>query len=406
MNQPLEDIRILDLSRVYAAPAGSMILADLGADVIRVESLTGSDSMREWGPFVNGESTYYFSSNRNKRSITLNLKEEKGKDVFLDLVKKADVVLENFKTGTMEKLGLGYEYLKTVNDQLIMCSVTGFGQTGPDKGAPGFDPVIQAISGLMDVTGDADGEPTKVGVPIADILTSNYVALSILSAIRMRDFNNQGQHIDLSLLDVQISSLANVSSGYLNAGKISKRVGNSHNNVVPYQVFRCKDDPIMLCAGNNGLYVKLCKLLNHPEWATDPRYCTNDKRLENEEELVSKIQQVMKKKTADEWMELLSQAKIPAGKVNTIDQAFDHPQVQARESVEVLTHPIVGEIKMTKNPMRFSDLNISSKYAPPLLGEHTEELLMEELGYSMEELDELRKQHVISYTAFDKIVDG
>jgi len=405
MKQPLEDIRILDLSRVYAAPAGSMILADLGADVIRIEPPEGSDSMREWGPFVNGESTYYFSANRNKRSITLNLKEEQGKNIFLNLVKKADIVLENFKTGTMDRLGLSYDDLKQVNNQIIMCSVTGFGQTGPHKSAPGFDPVIQALSGLMDVTGDPDGEPTKVGVPIADILTSNYVAISIMSAIRMRDINQEGQHIDLSLLDVQISSLANVSSSYLNAGEISKRVGNSHNNVVPYQVFHCQDHPIMLCAGNNGLYVKLCNVLGRPEWATDPRYCTNDKRLENEEELVKKIKEIMKRKTADEWLHLFNEAKIPAGKVNTIDQAFDHPQIQDRETVEVLTHPIVGKIKMTKSPMRFSNLNISSKYAPPLLGEHTEEILTEEFGYNLKELKELREKNVISYKDFDEILD-
>lgn len=396
MKQPLEDIRILDLSRVYAAPAGSMILADLGADVIRIESPEGTDNMREWGPFVNEESTYYFSANRNKRSITLNLKEETGKEIFLDLVRKADIVLENFKTGTMKRLGLSYEYLKTINDQLIMCSVTGFGQTGPYKEEPGFDPVIQAISGLMDVTGDADGEPTKIGVPIADMLTSNYVAISIMSAIRMRDFNNEGQHIDLSLLDVQISSLANVSSSYLNAGTVSKRVGNSHNNVVPYQVFHCKDHPIMLCAGNNGLYIKLCNLLGHPEWATDSKYCTNDKRLENEEELVSKIKEIMQKKTADEWLTLLSEVKIPAGRVNTIQQAFDHSQIQSRDTVEKINHPIIGNIKMTKSPMRFSNLNISSRYAPPLLGEHTQEFLIEELGYSREKLEELRKNNIIS----------
>lgn len=403
MKRALEDIRVLDLSRVYAAPAGTMILGDLGAEVIRVESIKGTDSMREWGPFVNGESTYYFSANRNKRSIALDLKTDKGKEVFLNLVRKADVIVENFKTGTMERLGLEYEYLKTLNDQIIMCSVTGFGQTGPYRTYPGFDPVIQAMSGLMDVTGPKDGEGTKVGVPIADILTSNYVALSILAAIRMRDFNQVGQHIDLSLLDVQISSLANVSSSFLNSGVLAKRLGNSHNNVAPYQVFYCKDHPIMLCAGNNGLFMKLCDVLGHSEWKKDPKYDSNDKRMENEKELVGKIGNIIKTKTADEWLSLFSDAKIPAGKVNTVDQAFDDPQVKARECVEILKHPEVGEIKITKSPLRFSDLNIQSKYAPPLLGEHTAEVLLE-LGYSVEEVLELKDNRIIGGKV-DEIVD-
>lgn len=395
MNQALEDIRILDLSRVYAAPAGSMILADLGADVIRIEHPEGSDSMREWGPFINGESTYYFSANRNKRSMTLDLKSERGKDIFLKLVKNADVVLENFKTGTLERMGLHYDYLNTINDQLIMCSVTGYGQHGPYKDEPGFDPVIQALSGLMDVTGDENGEPTKVGIPIADILTAKYVAISIISAIRMRDFNKKGQHIDLSLLDVQMSSLANVTSSYLNGGTITKRLGNSHNNIVPYQVFYAEDDPVMICAGNNRLFKRLSTLLNHPEWATDSRFSTNAKRLENKEKLTNKIQEIFKKKSANEWLALLSEAKIPAGKVNTIKQAVNHPQIQARETIEEINHSTLGKIKMTKSPLRFSNLNISTQYAPPLLGEHTDEILKNELSFNEEAIEQLKKANII-----------
>lgn len=395
MKQPLEDIRVLDLSRVYAAPAGAMILGDLGADVIRIEHPDGSDSMRDWGPFMNGESTYYLSANRNKRSVTLNLKDPKGKELFLELVKNADVVLENFKTGTMEKMGLGYDDLKKVNPKIIHCSVTGFGHSGPEKDEPGFDPVIQAMSGLMDVTGQSDGEATKVGIPISDILTSNYVAISIISAIRMRDRNHVGQHIDLSLLDVQMSSLANVSSSYLNAGVVSKRVGNSHNNVVPYQVFQCADDPIMLSVGNDRLFASFCRLINKSEWIIDERYRTNANRKENEEELVTQIKKIMQTKTANEWIQLLSAYKIPAGKVNTIEQAINQPQVQARATIEKLMHPIVGEVKMIKSPMRFSSLNITSRYAPPLLGEHTEEFFKKELGIEGKGLEELRKNSII-----------
>ncbi|MHA6259145.1 CaiB/BaiF CoA transferase family protein [Sporosarcina sp. CAU 1771] len=395
MKQPLEDIQVLDLSRVYAAPAGAMVLGDLGADVIRIEHPDGTDSMRDWGPFINGESTYYLAANRNKRSVTLNLKEPKGKELFLKLVKNADIVLENFKTGTMEKMGLGYEDLKKVNDKIIHCSVTGFGHTGPAKDEPGFDPVIQAMSGLMDVTGQSEGEATKVGIPISDILTSNYVAMSILAAIRMRDVNHVGQHIDLALLDVQLSSMANVSSSYLNTGVVSKRVGNSHNNVVPYQVFQCKDVPIMIAVGNDRLFARFCELVDRKEWVTDERYATNENRKKHENELVSQIKDIISEKLADEWIRLFSKYNIPAGKVNTIEEAIHQPQAKARGSVEKVVHPIVGTTQMIKNPMRFSGLNITSRYAPPLLGEHTEAFLSEELGLDSEELEQLKRDSII-----------
>ncbi len=397
MKQPLEDIKVLDLSRVFAGPAGSMILGDLGADVIRIEHPDGTDSMRDWGPFVNEESTYFLAANRNKRSVTLNLKEEKGKELFRKLVENADVILENFKTGTMDRMGLGYEEVKKINDKIIYCSVTGYGQTGPMNEEPGFDPVIQAISGVMDVTGRADGEATRVGIPIVDILTSNYVAISILAAIRMRDFTKVGQHIDLSLLDVQMSNMANIASSYLNVGQISKRVGNAHNNVVPYEVFQCADDPIMLSAGNDRLFERFCQLIGKSEWADDEKYKTNAARKENEKELIPQIIEIMKTKTATEWLELLSEYKIPAGKVNTIEEAIQHPQVEARETVEKMVHPVAGEVKMVRSPMRFSGLNITSRHAPPVLGEHTESFFKEELGLDDEELKELSDNGVIRF---------
>jgi crotonobetainyl-CoA:carnitine CoA-transferase CaiB-like acyl-CoA transferase len=373
-----------------------MLLGDLGADVIRVESPEGSDSMREWGPFVNGQSTYYLSSNRNKRSITLDLKKVKGKALFLELVKQADVVVENFKTGTMKRLGLDYEELKKVNNQIIMCSVTGFGQTGPLSEEPGFDPIVQALSGLMDVTGEKDGDGMRVGIPISDILTSNYVVISILAALRMRDLNQKGQHIDLSLLDVQMSSLANVSNSYLNTGVSPKRVGNSHISVVPYQVFKCKDDPIMLAIGNNRLFEKFCRVVNRPEWAVDSRYATNEVRLDNEEEFVEKVAAVIREKTADEWLDLFHKEKIPTGKVNTVEQAFEEPQVKARGVVEEIADAKYGKIKVTKNPLRFSELNISTRLSPPELGEHTEEILMKDLKLEEADIESLRQDGIIA----------
>jgi len=395
VTKPLEDIRVLDLSRVYAAPAGAMILSDLGADVIRVEPPGGSDSMRDWGPFVNGESAYYFTANRNKRSITLNLKEDEGKAMFFELLKKSDVVIENFKTGTMEKLGLGYEKLREANPGVVLCSVTGFGHTGPLSKNPGFDPVVQAMSGLMDVTGAIDGEATKVGIPIADILTSVYVALSVTAAIRQRDKTGEGQAIDMSLLDVQISSMANVASAYLNTGMVSERLGNRHNNVTPYQVFQCADNPIMICAGNDGLFRKFALVLGHPEWGSDERYKTNLQRKENEVELISLISPIIETKTSDEWLSKLAKAGVPAGRVNDVSQALEQEQVVARDSVESLKHPVIGEVKMVKNPMRFSNLTIESNVAPPLLGEHTESIYGELLGLDEVKINELRELNVI-----------
>lgn len=373
MMQPLENIRILDLSRVYAAPAGSMMLADLGAEVIRIEHPNGSDSMRDWGPFVQEQSTYYLCANRNKKSILLDLKTIEGRERFKDLVKDADIVLENFKTGDMARMGLSYEELKKVNPRLIYCAVTGFGQTGPLAHEPGFDPVIQAMSGLMHVTGSPEGEATKVGVPIADILTSNYVVISILAALRLRDQTDQGQFIDLALLDVQMSSLANVASAYLNTGFSSQRLGNRHNNVAPYQVFQCADGPLMICVGTDGQFEKFCAMLKHEEWAKDPRFLSNTLRKQHEAELVQMIANVTITKTRDEWITLLQQYKIPGGNVNTIAEALAQPQLIARDMIGEIEHEQYGTIKFIKSPLKFSNLNIQYKLAPPLLGEHTNE---------------------------------
>lgn len=371
--QPLENIRVLDLSRVYAAPAGSMILADLGAEVIRVEHPDGSDSMRDWGPFLNNQSTYYLCANRNKKSITLDLKTEEAREQFKELVKDADIILENFKTGDMARMGLSYEELKKINPCIIYCAVTGFGQTGPLAYEPGFDPVIQAMSGLMHVTGSPEGEATKVGIPIADILTSHYVVISILAALRMRDQTNDGQFIDLSLLDVQMSSLANVASAYLNTGFASERLGNRHNNVAPYQVFNCADGPLMICAGTDGQFKKLCLMLEREEWVNDARFITNTLRKQNEAVLVELITQITMTKTRDEWIGLLRQHKIPCGRVNTIAEALEQPQLIARDMIGEIEHEQYGKIKFVKNPLKFSSLNIEYKLAPPILGEHTKE---------------------------------
>lgn len=368
--QPLKDIKILDLSRVLAAPAGSMILGDLGAEVIRIEHPEGSDSMREWGPFTNGQSTYYLSANRNKKSITLNLKLESDCEKFKKLVTDADILIENFKTGDMKKLGLHYEELQKLNPRIIHVAVTGFGQTGPLASEPGFDPVIQAMSGLMDVTGAIEGEPTRVGIPIADILTSHYVVIGVLAALRQRDQTGKGQFIDLSLFDVQLSSMANVTSAYLNAGYVSKRVGNQHNNIAPYQVFKCKDGLIMICAGTDSQFVKLCNMLHKSEWIQDDRFKTNAFRKTHENLLADMINEITVTKKRDDWLQQLQKFKIPGGLVLTVAEALEHSQVKSRDLIGEIEHPVYGKVKFIKNPLQYSDLNIEYKNAPPILGEH------------------------------------
>lgn len=367
MGHSLEDIKILDLSRVFAGPHGSMILGDLGAEVIRVEAPQSTDSIREWWPFYQSESTYYISANRNKKSMTLNLKKEEGKEIFLNLVKKSDVLLENFKTGTMERLGLSYEDVKKVNPSIIMCSVTGYGQTGPFKKEPGYDPVLQAVGGVMEVTGSPEGNPMRVGLPIVDILSSLYVAISILSAIRYRDKSGEGQFIDISLLDVQVSSLANVASSYLTNGMVSTRVGNQHNNIVPYQVFECKDRSLMVACGNEGQFKDFCKVLNKEEWIEDERFSTNSKRVENKDMLTNKIQKIMYRKEAEEWFKLLSENNVPSGPVNNVKEVFEHPQVRAREMVKEVSHPNLGKVKLVRNPILFSKNKNKTTKNPPNL---------------------------------------
>lgn len=369
--RPLENIRVLDLSRVYAAPAGTMMLGDLGAEVIRVEQPGGSDSTRGWGPYAGGQSTYYLCANRNKKSILLNLKDEADREEFLELVRESDIVVDNFKTGDLKRMGLDYAQLKAVNPQIIHCSVTGFGQTGPLAFEPGFDPVIQAMSGLMDVTGEPDGVATKVGVPTADILTSHFVVIGILAALRQRDFTGEGQYIDLSLLDVQVSSLANVSSAYLNADFVSKRLGNRHNNVAPYQVFDCADGPLMFCVGTEGQYKKFCQAIGRPEWLTDERFSDNSKRKANEDELVRLLTPIIAEKTRDEWIAILQEHKIPGGRVNSITEALEQPQVVARDLIGEIEHPAYGPVRFVKNPLQHSSLGIEYELAPPTLGEHS-----------------------------------
>lgn len=395
MSGALQGIKILDLSRVLAGPYCTMILGDLGAEVIKVEAPGGSDDTREWGPpFSGGESAYYLCANRNKRAITLDLKSKEGQDVLRKLITQSDVMIQNFKTGTMEKWELGYEEVKKINPRMVQCSITGFGTSGPYKDLPGYDYIIQAMGGLMSITGSEESGPMKVGVAISDITTGLYAVIGILSALHERNHSGEGQSIDLSLFDSQISSLANVASNFLISGTVPKRLGNQHANIVPYQTFSTLDGEMVVGVGNDRQFHKLCVALDIPKIGEDGRFSTNPKRLENKDELILILSKILSKKTSQEWLELLSSQGIPCGPINNMKQLFDDPQVKEREMVVNVDHPTAGSIPLVGSPLKLSRTPVEIKRHPPLAGEHSKDILIE-LGYTEEEIGELLNKRVI-----------
>lgn len=392
---PLDGIKVVDLSRVLAGPFCTMILGDLGAEVIKVEAPGGSDETRGWGPpDAAGESAYYLCANRNKRGITLNLKKEEGKRIFFRLIREADVLVENFKVGTLARLGLDTDRLRRVNPSLVVAEITGFGQTGPLAPLPGYDFIIQALGGLMSITGSEKNGPMKVGVAIVDVLAGLYTALGVLAALYERERSGQGQVVDTALLDVCVASLVNVASNYLVGGKVAKRLGNAHPNIVPYQSFRAADQEMVIAVGNDRQFAKLTTVLERPELAKDPRFATNRNRLAHREELTEELQRVFETRSAREWMDLLKQAGIPCAPIQSIDQVFDHPQVWAREMVVEMPHPAADKVKLVGSPLKLSRTPVTYRRHPPLVGEHTEEIL-KELGYSEEEIRRLVRERVI-----------
>ncbi|MDA5109177.1 CaiB/BaiF CoA-transferase family protein [Brevibacillus thermoruber] len=391
MDGALRGITVLDLTRVLAGPFCTMILGDLGADVIKVEAVGSKDDTRAWGPpFAGGESAYYLCANRNKRAITLNLKSAKGQDAFKKLAAGADVVVQNFKTGTLERLGLGYDTLKRINPQIILASITGFGQTGPYKNEPGYDYIIQAMAGLMSITGDERSGPLKVGVAIADVLTGLYAAIGILAALHERSYSGEGQQLDVSLFDAQLSALVNVASSYLTTGAVPRRLGNQHPHIVPYQVFPTRDGEMVVAVGNDAQFRKLAEALGMPELAADERYRTNADRLRHRDGLVAVISAVMKAKPTTHWRARLQAAGIPHGPINDLQAVFADPQVQARNMVVEMAHPTAGSVKLVGSPLKLSRTPVEMKRHPPLYGEHTAQVLAR-LGYSPDELDEMRR---------------
>lgn len=375
---PLSGIRVLDLSRILAGPYATMLLGDLGADVIKVEPPGGDDS-RHWGPpWINGESAYFMGVNRNKRSISIDFKDSKGQDVFKRLVLKSDIVIDNFKTGTMERWGLGYEdVLRPLNPRLIYCSITGYGRTGPSAHLPGYDPIIEAISGLMSITGDPEGEPMKVGVALVDILTGCQVAYAVTAALAHRLQSEEGQRVDLSLFETALSSLANQASAFLISGQVPQRHGNAHPAIVPYQTFYTKDAQVMVSVGNDRQFQKFCAIIDAPELAADERFVTNPLRVKNRHMLLPLLQTAMCQFTTQELVDRAETIGIPIAPVNDLAQAFSHPQTAARDMIIHISHPTAGEIKQVGFPIKFGKTPATLRYPPPRFNEHGHEILAE-----------------------------
>lgn len=391
----LAGVRVLDFTRVLAGPFCTMLLGDLGAEIIKIEQPIGGDETRQWGPPWFGEgderlSAYYASVNRNKRSLTLNLKTETGRDLARQLASKSQIVVENFKVGGMAEFGLSYPDLKALNPALVYCSITGFGQTGPYRDRPGYDYVVQAMSGLMSITGPADGEPHKVGVAVSDVFTGLFALSSILAALRHAENTGQGQYIDIALLDSQIAALVNVASNYLVSGLTPPRLGNEHPNIVPYQTFSASDQDFVLAVGNDRQFRLLCDLLGQPALAKDERFVTNPQRSKYRAELVGLLQSYFRKRTASEWVEGLLAAGIPAGPINNVAQILNDPQVLARGLVQEVLLADGSKLPLVGAPMQFSETPTEIRLPPPQLGEHTNEILRTVLGLDSEVVAELR----------------
>lgn len=407
MAGPLSHIRVLDLSRVLAAPWTGQNLADLGAEVIKVERPRSGDDSRAFGPpwlkdaqgNDTGESAYFAAANRAKKSITINLSKPEGQQIVRDLAARCDVLLENYKFGDLARYGLGYDDLKQINPRLIYCSVTGFGHSGPYRERPGYDFMIQGMGGLMSITGERDdlpgGGPQRVGVPIVDIMTGMYASIAVCAALAHRAETGVGQHLDLALLDTQVAFLANQAMNYLATGEAPGRLGNAHPNIVPYQTFKTSDGDIILACGNDNLFNKFCEVAGCQPLAQDARFATNARRVENRDQLNPLLNDIFRKRSTREWVEALEAAGVPNGPINNIKQVFEEPQVIARGMKIELQHPTAGKVPLVANPMRFSATPLKHEAPPPTLGQHTDEILREVLGMDAEAIARLRAGGIV-----------
>lgn len=407
MTGALSGLRVLDLSRVLAGPWASQTLADMGAEVIKIERPGAGDDTRGWGPpfakDANGEDTteaaYYLTANRGKKSLTIDITKPEGQEIVRNLAAESDVVLENFKVGGLAKYGLDYASLAKVNPEIVYCSITGFGQDGPYKDRPGYDFMIQGMGGLMSITGAPDsapgGQPMKVGVAVADIFTGLYATIGILAALRHRDATGEGQYIDLALLDVQTAVLANQAMNYLATGNAPGRLGNAHPNIVPYEAFPTTDGYLILAVGNDSQFKSFCAVAGLGALPLDERYATNRKRVANRDELVPLIRQAMVGKTTDQWIDALEKANVPCGPINTLDRVFENPQVKHRGIVKQLDHPTAGTVPTVANPIKFSKTPITDEKAPPMLGQHSDEILRKVADLSDDQIAKLREAGIV-----------
>ncbi len=402
----LSDLRVLDLTRILAGPTSTQLLGDLGADIIKIEHPVAGDDTRKWGPpYIKDkdgadtrESAYYLSANRNKRSVGIDLGTREGQQLVRRLIGKCDILVENFKVGGLAKFGLSYDHLKEEFPGLIFCSITGFGQTGPYAPRAGYDYLAQGLGGVMSITGEPDGPPTKVGVGISDIMCGMYAAVSILAAVRHRDLTGQGQYIDLALLDTQVAWLANEGLNYLTSGIVPTRRGNAHPNIVPYQLFETADDPLILAVGNDGQFSRFCEFAGIPEIAENPLYQTNSNRVANRDALIEILIPIVKTKPRQHWLDGLEDLGVPASPVNDIAQVFDDPQIKHRKMKVAVPHDTAaaGSVDLIANPIKMSETPVSYRYAPPTLGQHTNEVLKELLGLSDDQLKVLHADGLIS----------
>jgi formyl-CoA transferase len=393
---PLHGVRVLDLTRVVAGPYCSMFLGDLGAEVVKVEQPGVGDDTRGWGPpFTGGESAYFLCINRNKQSLTLDLKSKRAIEILRALAKKADVIIENFRPGTMERLGLGEKDMRKTNPRLIYASLTGFGADGPMSDWPGYDLIVQAWGGLMSITGTPDGEPVKVGVAIIDLVAGLMLGKAIAAALYAREKTGVGQRIDTSLLEAEVASLINVGSNYLIGGKVPTRWGNAHPNIVPYQHFKTADGYLVIGVASETIWKRFCGAVGRGDLTEDPRFTSNAKRVEHRTELIAILSELFVERDNESWFQLLTQAEVPCAPVQTIDQVFQDPQVLQRSMLMEVEHPTAGKVRMAGIPVKFSETPAAVRKPPPLLGQHNEEVLKKWLGMSAAAIDELKKEKII-----------
>jgi crotonobetainyl-CoA:carnitine CoA-transferase CaiB-like acyl-CoA transferase len=406
MSGPLTGYKVLDMSRILAGPWAGQMLADLGADVIKIERPKTGDDTRHWGPPYlrdkQGNNTqdaaYFFCANRGKQSVTVDITQPEGQEIIRQLAGQCDVLIENYKVGGLAKYGLDHVSLGQLNPQLVYCSITGFGQTGPYAERPGYDFLIQGMAGLMSLTGEPDeqgGSPVKVGVAVTDLLTGLYAANAIQGALLERHQSGLGQYIDLALLDVQAAALANQASNYLIGGEIPQRLGNAHPNIVPYQAFATADGHIILAVGNQAQFERLCNVLQQPDWLKDKRYSSNSARVDNRQTLCAEISQLLLQRNSQDWLSLFEQQQIPCGPINNLEQVFSHAQLQARNMLVKTKEPRSGEIQLPANPINYSRTPIAYSSPPPQLGNDTESILSQYLEYSAMDIAELRKKAII-----------